>query len=55
MLQFFDSKFVSQGEGREVTRVQRTGSVKLKLNILTKGMLSVGYAYNKTSRDIYNT
>lgn len=35
--QFFDSKFVCQGEGREVSRVQKTGTVVLNLNTLTKG------------------
>mmetsp|Transcript_1074 Transcript_1074/g.1199 ORF Transcript_1074/g.1199 Transcript_1074/m.1199 type:complete len:188 (+) Transcript_1074:119-682(+) len=42
--EFYDSKFVCQGEGREVTRVQSTGSVRIKLNILTKGMESIGYS-----------
>ena len=41
--EFFDSKFVCQSEGREVTRVQRSGAIRLKLNILTKGMQTVGY------------
>mmetsp|Transcript_40095 Transcript_40095/g.40892 ORF Transcript_40095/g.40892 Transcript_40095/m.40892 type:complete len:208 (-) Transcript_40095:306-929(-) len=44
--EFFDSKFVCQGEGREVTRVQATGSVRLKLTVLTKGMQAVGYSSN---------
>ena len=35
--QFFDSKFVCQSDGREVTRVRSTGMVRLKLNIVTKG------------------
>ena len=35
--QFFDSKFVCQGEGREVSRVQSTGRVILNLNVVTKG------------------
>eukprot|EP01036_Dinobryon_divergens_P025326 gene25326-33858_t len=41
--EFFDSKFVCQGEGREVSRVQKTGEVHLTLNTLTKGMQSFGY------------
>lgn len=41
--EFFDSKFVCQGDGREVTRVQRSGNIRLKLNILTKGMNNCGY------------
>jgi hypothetical protein len=36
-MQFFDSRFVAQGEGREVTRVKATGIVRLKLNIATRG------------------
>ena len=47
--EFYDSKFVCQGEGREVTRVQSTGSVRIKLNVLTKGMESVGYSTPSSS------
>jgi B9 domain-containing protein 1 len=43
-LQFFDSTFVCQGEGREVTRVQQSGSVRLTLNVVTKGMQAAGYS-----------
>lgn len=42
--EFYDPKFVCQGEGREVTRVQSTGTVRIKLNVLTKGMESIGYS-----------
>lgn len=35
--QFFDSKFVTRGEGREVTRVRRSGTVKVSLDVLTRG------------------
>jgi B9 domain-containing protein 1 len=42
--EFFDSKFVCQGDGREVTRVQSTGTVRVKLNITTKNMGAVGYS-----------
>lgn len=42
--EFFDTKFVCQGEGREVTRVQRSGTVRVKLNVTTKGMAAVGYS-----------
>ena len=42
--EFFDSKFVCQGDGREVTRVQSSGIVRLKLNIVTKGMNQCGYS-----------
>jgi len=42
--EFFDSKFVCQGDGREVTRVQSAGTIRVKLNITTKNMGSVGYS-----------
>lgn len=37
-LKFFDSKFVTRGEGREVTRVKRSGVVKLSVDVMTRGM-----------------
>ena len=40
-VQFFYSKFVCQSDGREVTRVKTSGTVRLKLNISTKGKLLV--------------
>ena len=52
--EFFDSKFVAQGEGREVTRVQNTGVVKVTLNIMTKGMESFGYNSGNTGGGNYN-
>jgi len=42
--QFFDTKFVAQGEGREVTRVKNTGVVKVTISIMTKNMESFGYS-----------
>lgn len=36
-LQFFDSKFVCQSEGREVSRVRKSGKILLNLNVVTKG------------------
>ena len=42
--EFYDPKFVCQGEGREVTRVKSTGTALVKLNVLTKGMDAVGYS-----------
>ena len=42
--EFYEPKFVCQGEGREVTRVMSTGTVLIKLNVLTKGMESLGYS-----------
>ena len=41
--EFYDHKFVCKNEGREVTRVRSTGVVKLKLNVVTKGMGQHGY------------
>jgi len=41
--EFYDSRFVSRSEGREVTRVESVGTVQVKINILTKGMRSQGY------------
>jgi hypothetical protein len=41
--EFFDSKFVAQGEGREVTRVKNTGVLKVSFNIMSKGMENFGY------------
>ena len=41
--EFFDSKFVAQGEGREVTRVKNTGIVKVTVSIMSKGMEAFGY------------
>eukprot|EP00602_Paraphysomonas_sp_CaronLab_P010490 CAMPEP_0185026190 /NCGR_PEP_ID=MMETSP1103-20130426/10144_1 /TAXON_ID=36769 /ORGANISM="Paraphysomonas bandaiensis, Strain Caron Lab Isolate" /LENGTH=193 /DNA_ID=CAMNT_0027559685 /DNA_START=78 /DNA_END=659 /DNA_ORIENTATION=+ len=48
--EFFDSKFVCQSDGREVTRVRTTGVVRLKLNVSTKGMEAVGYSTKPSSR-----
>ncbi|CAM9418867.1 unnamed protein product [Choristocarpus tenellus] len=35
--EFFDSKFVARGEGREVTRVKRTGLMKVSMDVMTRG------------------
>lgn len=42
--EFYDSKFVASGEGREVTRVASTGSVRVTFNVLTRGMAQHGFA-----------
>jgi B9 domain-containing protein 1 len=42
--EFYDSKFVSHGVGREVTRTKSTGVIKVVFNISTRGMASFGYA-----------
>lgn len=41
--EFFDAKFVSQGKGREVTRVHSNGVVKLTLNVSTRNMNKWGF------------
>jgi hypothetical protein len=41
--QFYDSKFVAASEGREVTRVRPTGTVRLTLNVVTRGVAALGY------------
>jgi B9 domain-containing protein 1 len=41
--EFYDSKFVCQADGREVTRVKSTGKLRIKLNVSTKGMNAIGY------------
>jgi hypothetical protein len=41
--QFFDSKFVCQSEGREVSRVKRSGKLLLSLNVATKGTYSTAH------------
>jgi len=43
MPEFYDSKFVSQGEGRAATIVESTGNVKVILNVTTKQIADFGY------------
>lgn len=42
--EFLDSRFVSKGEGREVTRVKSQGMVKITLNVVLKDFEKFGYA-----------
>ncbi|CAM9290049.1 unnamed protein product [Laminaria digitata] len=42
--EFFDSKFVTRGEGREVTRVRRSGMVKVSFDVMTRGITLYGPA-----------
>ncbi|XXQ36340.1 B9 domain-containing protein 1 [Plasmodiophora brassicae] len=42
--EYFDSNFVAQGQGRDVTRVQSTGVVKVVFNVVTKNMGAFGYS-----------
>ncbi len=41
--QFFDARFVSQSEGREVTRVQASGTVNVTVQVVLKGLEKFGY------------
>jgi len=41
--EFFDTRFVNQAEGREVTRVEVMGNVRVRFNVTTKGMHGFGY------------
>lgn len=41
--EFFDAKFVAQGRGREVTRVQSRGTVKIVIQVSTKSMTKWDY------------
>lgn len=41
--EFFDTRFVNQAEGREVTRVEVMGNVRVRFNVTTKGMHAFGY------------
>ena len=42
--EFYDSKFVGQGKNRDVTRVETSGVVKVKINVLTHGMTKFGFS-----------
>jgi B9 domain-containing protein 1 len=41
--EFFETKFIAQGKGREVTRVQSKGVLKIVINVTTKNMREWGY------------
>lgn len=47
--QFYDPKFVGRSEGREVTRVRSSGTVRVAFNIVTRGMEAHGYAASGTA------
>lgn len=47
--EFFDSKFICQNEGREVTRVQSMGKAHVQFNIVTHGMAAHGYTESQTT------
>ena len=42
-LEFYDSKFVGQSDNRDVTRVESTGICKVRLNMISKGMVEFGF------------
>lgn len=41
--ELFDSKFIAQGKGREVTRVRSTGVVTVVFNVATRNMNALNY------------
>ena len=41
--EFIDALFASRAEGRDVTRVQSFGTVKLQLDVSIQGMEALGY------------
>jgi len=48
--EFIDSLFPSKGEGRDVTRVQSFGVVKLALDVTVQGMDALGYKMPPVAR-----
>ncbi len=52
--EFFDSKLVCMGNNRDVTRTQKSGRVKVHLNIFTKGMNDAGFSISDASIPISN-
>jgi len=42
--EFIESLFPAKGEGRDVTRVQSFGAVKLLLDVSVQGMEQLGYS-----------
>jgi len=47
--EFYDSKFAAQPDNREITRVESTGVVKVKVSVLTRGMEALGYSLLNSS------
>ena len=41
--EFVDPKFVTQSDGREVTRVRSQGNITISCNITTKDISTAGY------------
>ena len=42
--EFYHPEFVARSDGREVTRVEAAGLVKVSVNVMTRGMSAFGYA-----------
>jgi hypothetical protein len=47
--EFRDGRFVTRGEGREVTRVRSKGTVRIVLNVVVKDMAEFGYVAAATA------
>ena len=45
MPEYYDTKFITQNDGRAVTRVRSEGVVKIVLNVVTKDMEKFGYTF----------
>ena len=45
--EFFNAKFVAEGDGRELTRVKSSGVIKVKINVMTRGMEAFGFSVTK--------
>ena len=48
--EFRDSQFPSKGEGRDVTRVQSFGCVKVTVDVTLQGMEELGYSVAPVQR-----
>lgn len=42
--EFYNAKFIGGGEGREIVRTASTGTVRVQINVVTRGMASHGFA-----------
>eukprot|EP01135_Chromosphaera_perkinsii_P007137 Nk52_evm11s710 gene=Nk52_evmTU11s710 len=47
--EYVDSKFVAQGEGREVTRVKTQGRMSVSFHVALKDMRALGYVSSSTA------
>ncbi|OQS04414.1 sporangia induced hypothetical protein [Thraustotheca clavata] len=44
--EFFDSRFIAQGQGRELTRVTSHGHITIDFNVVLHGFQNHGYVFN---------